>query len=808
MEEGGQLPASIPGETEQTGGTGDRLPPAPILSACWAALNATGLGAWDWNIRDNKGWVNEGWLRMLGFPERSRGMGHESWAELLHPDDREMVFQQLQQHLEGKTTTYESEYRLRGADGTYRWILDRGSVVEKDPSGAPIRMAGTQLDITSRVEAEQRFRRLFDSLGDPIIMLYEGRILDCNMATMRVLGVDGKSALLNVEVGTISPVIQPDGRPSGPKFQQMIALAELKGLHRFDWVFRRGNDTQLYSEVTLTTVAANGREEIIAVVRDLSEQRRSTKALQESEARFRAAAEGGLDSFYLLRAVRSSDGIIEDFEFVESNNRGAAMLSRERADLIGQRFSPIFSMILAGDYLHRFVRVVETRIPLEEEYQTDAPGLRGAWLKHQVVAVGDGLAITTRDVTDRKQHEADLIAARDAAEAATRAKSEFLATVSHEIRTPLNGIIGMANLLVDSPLSEEQSDQARTVVQSAEALLSLINDILDLSKVEAGKMEVRNEPFELSLVCEEVIRLLSSRATCKYLELKLHFPDRLPRHVEGDNRRLRQILLNLIGNALKFTDRGEVRLSVDGKADGEDRFVYTFRIKDTGPGIPEGQRHRLFLAFGQLDSTSTRRHGGTGLGLAICRKLVELMGGTIGVESEPGRGSTFWFTLPLALVPEPAAPSTIVAKLTAHRLVMPDGSPPRLLLAEDNMINQRVAKTMLSRLGCEVDVASHGVEAVEKVSRAKYDVILMDCQMPEMDGYDATRAIRALPSSKGTAPIIALTANAMEGDREKCLEAGMNDFLTKPLSDSDLVNSLKRWLPEGSLRPRPITEDR
>jgi len=794
MAEHGEIPRGVDPVTETSGVHPDELPPPQILAACWAAMNATGLGAWDWHIAENKGWVNEGWLRMLGFPQRSRGRGHEAWADLLHPEDRERVFALLDQHLKGGSTTYEAEYRLRGADGAFRWILDRGSLVQRSAEGQPERMAGIQLDITARVQAEIRFRRLFESSADPILMLHQGQVLDCNMATLRVLGVEGKAPMMGCRLEELSPAVQPDGRYSSEKFPQMVAMAEFKGIHRFDWIFRKPSGGELYAEVTLTPVTIDQREEIMAVLRDQTEQRRATRALQESEARFRAAAEGSLDSFFLLRAIRNGDGGIDDFEFVEANRRGAAMLSRERENLIGQRLGQFFPLFSTQGFFARFARVVESRVPLEEEVHVQHPLVRGEWLKLQVVPVGDGLAMMIRDVTERKQHESELIAARDAAEAATRAKSEFLATVSHEIRTPLNGIIGMANLLLDSTLTNEQEDQARTVVQSAEALLSLINDILDLSKVEAGKMEVRNESFDLELLCDEVIRLLNPRAVCKYIDLKLHFPARLQRRLVGDHRRIRQVLLNLVGNGLKFTERGEVRLSVDAKSNEAEALVYRFEVSDTGPGIPPDQRGRLFQAFGQLDSTSTRRHGGTGLGLAISKKLVELMGGSVGFTSTVGAGSVFWFALPLEVDHEPQRVSGVVERLTAHRLVLNDGARPRILLAEDNRVNQKVASTMLTRLGCDVEIARDGVEAVEKAGRHQHDLILMDCQMPEMDGYDATRVIRSLPPPVARIPIIALTANAMEGDREKCLDAGMDDFLTKPLGDTDLVKVLTRWL--------------
>lgn len=393
-----------------------------------------------------------------------------------------------------------------------------------------------------------------------------------------------------------------------------------------------------------------------------------------------------------------------------------------------------------------------------------------------------------------RQFEATEKAQKQAIEA-SKLKSEFLANMSHEIRTPINGIMGMSHLLEDTELNNLQKDYCANIFRSADALLTVINDILDFSKIEAGKLEMETIDFDLDQMISDIGKMISLTAREKGLSFRLESPGTWHHLYRSDQGRIRQILLNLLSNAVKFTRQGEIVLRILAQPASEESTRIRFEVQDSGIGIPKAVESRLFQAFSQADASTTRRFGGTGLGLTISRQLADLLGGEIGFVSSEGKGSTFWFEITLdkgAAYVRPKAESLAeISQLGNAR--------KRILVAEDHFVNQKVIMAYLAKMGYPADVVSNGLEAIQALEARSYDLVLMDCQMPELDGYQATELIRRSAAPFRSVPIIAMTANAIKGDKERCLDIGMNDYISKPLKIRELVNLLGHWLSEDTM---------
>ncbi|MCS6294977.1 MAG: PAS domain S-box protein [Nitrospira sp.] len=888
------------------------------------------------------------------------------WLDHIHPEDhkRVSVAAACQAHL-----PYDEEYRIITATGRERWVRDRSFVI-KNADGKPYRIAGIAQDITAakQLEAqlrasELRHRSLVELSPHAIFVNCDDKIVFANQACVKLFGAFAPSQLLGQPVMNF---IHPDSQTIAR--ERIARLRSTNGSVPPTEEHFVGLDGSIIDvEVAASTIRFEGKAAIQVILTDI----RARKDLERALLATNLQLETILASATKVSIIATNiNGMITTF------NTGAEdMLGYTAEEMVGQQFltvlhlpeeidkhardmSKLYATPIQG--LEALTRKARLGGFEEREWTYTRKDARRLTILVTITALINNEGIVTgflaigKDITERKEAEAalmqaaqelelknaELAQARDAALQAAKIKADFLATMSHEIRTPMNAIIGMTGLLLDTALTEEQHDFADTVRRSSDALLTIVNDILDFSKIEAGKLHFEQVAFDLRMAVEDTVELMAEQAQSKGLELIALVDAAVPTGVLGDPGRLRQILVNLVSNAVKFTSTGEIVVHVSCET-GDGSNSLRFAVTDTGIGISDEAQKKLFQAFVQADSSTTRRFGGTGLGLAICQRLVQQMQGRIGIESRPGEGSTFWFTVQLpeaALSPSPspfswnrlsgrrillvdpnhrirqivqqdltakglqcsAAKNAREAIDLAHEasamqkpfdlalieLHLPDkdgfetatllkhnpatsamhlvilttvgrrgdgctaralgidayltkplrqtqllecfcqllepthaaaesdaasgGMPPlitrhtlsqsptaattRLLLAEDNPVNQKVACKMLEKLGYRVDVASNGQEAVAAHERMRYPLIFMDCQMPEVDGFEATALIRKMEGRSAHTPIVAMTANAMQGDRERCLDAGMDDYVAKPVRPKDLQTVLDTWL--------------
>ena len=633
--------------------------------------------------------------------------------------------------------------------------------------------------LQQKLDELERFRALLDHTRDSIFLVLASSlaVVDVNSTACREMHCS-RNQLLSASMHEFLPedaigMLDEAVRSGKTGERERVITTVLRNCS--------GDETPV--EITFQLVNFNGMCYGVAVARDIRERRRAEAELKQSEERLRFASSAA--------GIGTWNWDLTTNELIWSARCKELFGFPPEADVTYDAFLGKIAEYGRGMVDAAVWTALRERSDYLVEMQVILPDGSRRWLLSQGRGFYDeagnalGMHGIVLDITDRKNYEKQLEEARGAAEAASHAKSQFLANMSHELRTPINGIMGVLQLFLggyEGRLDGEWKELFRKADRSARSLLRIIEDILDLSRIEAGKLSLKHEGFSLHEAVADAVQLFAVEARNKGLDLKLSMGDDVPDRCNGDPVRVRQVLMNLIGNALKFTDKGETDVAVSVVARGSDGLTgVKFTVTDTGIGIPEAQVSRLFEPFTQVDPSDTRRFGGTGLGLAICRRLVELMGGTIGFSSEEGLGSTFFFIIPLR-EEGPAATQTIHAPAVQAVPVQRTGRNPRILVAEDDPLASELLQNILEHHGLETDLARTGREAVDMWEHGKYDLIIMDVQMPQMDGITATQLIRKKERATGAhVPIMAMTAHAFPEDEARCLAAGMDAYQTKPL---------------------------
>jgi PAS domain S-box-containing protein len=684
--------------------------------------------------------------------------------------------------------------RGRRGTGLFGWwkaldprAVPRSETVGKIPGGLPVELANLTLEQST----------------DAVYWVdSRGRILYANQAAADMLGYACEE-LWRMKVPDIDPSSSPEfWEPGGSGFPDRT----LRGMKLRLETHHRTRDGRLIPvEIVGRMTEIDGRDIMISIARDLTDRRRAARELEDGAAFLRSLAD----------AVPGSLGYWDRDRICRFANRGyERIFGRAPEEVLGKTMSELLGdrgtneteehvrAVLAGEP-RRFERTIR-------DFRGEEMHAMVHYVPHEVDGEVRGFVAAVTDVTPIKVAErrlesmnAQLQERTLQAEEANRVKGEFLANVSHEIRTPLNGVIGMAALLLDAESDPDRKRSLQTILCGGETLLSLIDELLDLSKLESGRFEVEKVAFDVERLVQEVCDLIRPRARSKEIGFTVQVEIRPELRLLGDPLRLRQVLMNLLGNAVKFTKSGGIRLRAWEEAVSGGKVRLRVSISDTGIGIPADRKDAIFEKFTQVDASVSRRYGGTGLGLAICRELVERMGGRIGVESEVGKGSTFCFDLPMdrAQADDRSTGSTERSASGersngGHRRIL----SPRVLVADDNAANRAVVLGLLRKAGCQGVAVADGALALDLLARECFDMVLMDVQMPEVDGLEATRRFRSpeFATPRRGIPVVALTASAMETDRQACREAGMDDFLSKPLFYSDLVRVIDQWIPDDA----------
>ncbi|MBV6717046.1 PAS domain S-box protein [Paenibacillus chitinolyticus] len=732
---------------------------------------------------------------LLGYePEELIGTNAYDY---FHPDDVFLVTEYLLANL-AEVGIYTVSYRIRRKNGEYIWFESSSRYTYDENSGTVQEIISISRDITERKAAEnklkvseQRYKSLFDYNPSSVYSFdLEGNHVSLNANLARMTGFSRKELLHH----SFTSLIEPS-----------LLEKTLAHFHNAKRGIPQNYETTLICkdasliDVSVTNVPIIVDDEIVGVygiANDITESKKYVKEIEHLSYQH---------SLILSSVSEGIYGLDRDGNVMFVNPAGASMLAYSQEELIGVNIHDSIHHTKAdgSDYPHEDCPIHATMLDglsrlVQEEvfWRKDGSSFLVEYRVNPLYDKGEimGAVVVFTDITD----EREIIRAKEIAEQAARAKSEFLAMMSHEIRTPMNGIMGMTDLLLDTRLDEEQRDYADIIRESSDALLQILNDILDFSKIDAGKMTLITEPFDLHAVVKSTLELFAPKAVEKKLELISRIEPDVPHLYMGDASRVRQVLVNLVGNALKFTDSGSIVVSVESLAAvNSGPVLLGFSVADTGVGIPAGKLDHLFQSFSQLHPVLNRKYGGTGLGLSICKRLVELMGGTISVESTEGAGSVFRFTLPNAQIKkEETGEEQALGEEQQEWMISRLNSRPaplKILVVEDHPVNRQLFIKFLEKLGYGADIAENGMEAVEAVTSTEYDLVFMDLQMPVMDGLQATRLIRQLLPSGQNPVIIAVTASVRPADKEKCLESGMQDFISKPILFDEVKRVFSYW---------------
>ncbi|MBF0141151.1 MAG: CHASE domain-containing protein [Magnetococcales bacterium] len=758
------------------------------------AIEGSGDGLWDWDIASGSVFFSKRWKEMLGFENHELSNHFQEWENRIHPEDKDQVLAAVRAHFAGQTPMYTNEHRILCKDGHWKWILDRGMVVSRNAAGEPMRMIGTHSDITARRAAEEALHTQAEELHYFYDLPFIGMAITHPLTKQWVVVNDHLCHMLGYSreelvTRTWAEMTHPDDIQTNLEHFSRLMRGECDG-YVLDKRYIRKDGQILFTILNVRCLRHPDGQlyRIVSTLIDVTERKRTELALQDELRRNKWFADimDDVDAYIYIKD--------RQLRYIYANRLTLELFHCTAEELFGKNDDQLFS---SGDLLNRLKgidrHIIEAGEPCRTEMEV-APISTGEMRTYLEAKrpifdhAGNvwGLSGVSTDITEQKQAEADLLRAKEQAEEAARIKGEFLAAMSHEIRTPMNVVLGMSELLLETELTPRQRHFALIMHNSGKALLGVINDVLDFSRIDAGRLNLSEVPFSPRQVVEETTHLMHMAAEEKGLVMEDWIAADIPEAILGDDGRLRQILINLMGNAIKFTHQGRVDVHLTMESAAPEPFLL-FSIADTGIGIEEKNIGNIFEQFTQASAGITRSYGGSGLGLTISRRLVEMMGGRIGVESQPGQGSRFSFTLPVRLANAaalPPPPQEVSGTTNTKGL--------RILLAEDVEENQILFEAYLMQTPHQVTIVNDGQEAIARVKEGVFDVVFMDVQMPRMDGYSATRHIRQWERDTGRTPmkIIALSAHALEQETQRSLEAGCDFYLTKPLHKKKLLEVL------------------